>query len=84
VIGAQDALPVREQLLQEAQGFLPVPRLSGPGGDIVAGGERVGVIGTQDALPVREQLLREAQGFLPVPVCPVQKATLLRVASVLG
>jgi len=66
VIGAQDAHEVGQQLLREAQGFLPVPRLSGPGGDIVAGGERVRVIGAQDALPVREQLLQEAQGFLPV------------------
>jgi len=71
------------KLLREAQGFLPVPRLSGPRRRHCCGGERVRVIGARTRLPVREQVLQEAQASCPFPVSPV-RAMLLRVVSVSG
>ena len=67
MIGAQDPLPVGECLLIDRDGPTEVPgRLVGEG-QVVAGGEGVGVVGAQHPLPVGEGLLIDRDGPTEVP-----------------
>ena len=67
MVGAEDALLVGQQLLEQAQGLAGIPAVAGPGSDVVPGGERVGVVGAEDALLVGQQLLEQAQGLAGIP-----------------
>ena len=62
-----------------------VPGLAPPVGEVVAGGQGVGVVGAQDPQLVGEQL-RRTRSTAPAgsPACPRQRARLLRVVRVSG
>ena len=66
MIWAQHTLLVREQFLEEPQGFASVAAPGGPLGDVEPGAQRVWVISAQHTLLVREQFLEEPQSFASV------------------
>ena len=86
MVGAEDPLSVGEQPGEQLDGLLdPVPACPGPGGEVVAGGQGVGVVGAEDPLLVGEQPGERSIGLVDrVPASPGQAARLLRVARVSG
>ena len=67
MVAAQHPLQVRQQLGEQPQRLTRIPRLAGPGGDVVASVERVGVVAAQHPLPVRHQLSQQPQRRTRVP-----------------
>ena len=61
MIGAEHALPVGQQRLEQSQRLARVAALAGPESDVVAGRERVRVIGAEHALLVGQQRLEQSQ-----------------------
>jgi len=66
--GAQDALPVGQQPLVQAQGGGRVATLAGPASDVGAGRQGAGIVGAEDAFLVGQQPLAQAQGGVAIPV----------------
>ena len=64
---------VGEEFFEESAGFGDVTRPTCQVGDVVAGGERVGVVGAQHPLLVGEEYFEESAGFGDIPrlTCPV-------------
>ena len=61
MIGAEHALLVGQQRLEQSQRLARVAALAGPGSDVAAGRERVRVIGAEHALLVGQQRLEQSQ-----------------------
>ena len=61
MVGAEHALLVGQQLLEQPQRLARLAGLPGPGGDVVAGRERVGMVGAEHPLLVGQQLLEQPQ-----------------------
>ena len=67
MVGAEDPLAVGEGLLVQGDGPVQLPgRLVGAG-EVVAGGQGVGVVGAEDPLPVGEGLLVQGDGAVSRP-----------------
>ena len=76
MVGAQDAQAVGEGLLVQGDGLVEAAGGLVGDGEVVAGGQGVGVVGAQDALTVGEGLLVQGNGLVEaagrfVGVCEV-------------
>ena len=66
MVAAQHPLPVRQQGLEQSQRLLRVARLAGPGREVAADGEGVGVVAAPHPFLVRQQGLEQPQCLLRV------------------
>ena len=84
MVVAEDPLPVGEGLLEQRDGPAQVPRRVVGVGEVVAGGQGLGVVVAEDPLPVGEGLLAQRDGPAQVPRRPVGAGEVVAGAQRVG
>ena len=84
MVESQHPLSVRQQLAEQAQRLAPLAGLPGPGSDVAAGCERLGIVAPQHPLLVGQQLPEQTQRLARIACLAGPMRDAARVISASG